>query len=195
MRRFQPIAAALFLLGAPLAAQVSTTIPAPATNAPRVTDPSLTQRWTGTFGESFSFPAEVKYNALGSEVKQAEQTERVNFIIPGGNGSIKVQYFTEKRMVPKGFGMLDSMRFADVDSAGRNGMIHRRTYILRDFAVQIDILLTDKGEQAYGGRVHAIFDSFDPKAGSPTDLEAWRYGRDPRQFEHGKTPNEIREGK
>jgi hypothetical protein len=161
----------------------------------KVTDPTLTQHWVGTFGEGFSFPAEVKPNPLGTEVNKGGQTERVNFIIPDGNGSIKVQYFTEKRMVPKPYGILDSMRFADVDSAGRNGMIHRRTYILNQQAVQIDILLTDKGEKNYGPRLRAILDSFVPPPGSTFALEAWRYGRNPKEYEHGKTPDAIRQGK
>lgn len=189
-------AVVLLVAGSALHAQTGTPAPAQApVPTARITDPSLTQRWTGAFGQSFAFPAEVKFNALGSEVNKGGQTERTNFIIPGGNGSIKVQYFAEKRIVPKPYGVLDSMRFADVDSTGRNGMIHRRTYILRDFAVQIDILLTDIGEKNYGPRIKAIFDSFMPTPGSATELEGWRYGRNAKDYEHGKTPDAIRQGK
>jgi hypothetical protein len=155
-----------------------------------VQDSSLSQKWTSEYGYSFTLPAKARYNKLGSEIKKEGQTERQNFILPGGSGSVTMQYFAEPRMVPKDYKLLDSIRYYDIDSTGRNGMIYRRVYILKDFAVQIDILLTEKGQKEYGDLVRPIFDTFVPPAGAVRELEAWRYGRDPKEFEHGRyAPN------
>jgi hypothetical protein len=158
------------------------------TSITRASDPALTQKWVSEFGYSFMFPATVKYNTIGSAVSRAGQTERQNFMIPGGNGRIQLQYFTEQRMVPKNYQLLDSVHVADFDSAGTNGRIYRRFYIMRDYWVQIDILLTPKGEETFKPMIRPIFDSFLPPPTAIFALEAWRYGRNPKEFESGRYP-------
>ncbi|MEO5929843.1 MAG: hypothetical protein ABIR47_07915 [Candidatus Kapaibacterium sp.] len=143
----------------------------------RTQDSTLTQKWTSEFGYSFMLPAKAKLNAIGSTINVAGKTQLTNFILPGGAGAIRIQNFAEGQMVPKGYKLMDSIHIFDVDSAGTNGMIHRRTYILRDIAVLIDILLTDKGAKEYGDHLHGIFDSFMPPEGSEKALQQWRYGR------------------
>ena len=158
------------------------------TSITRASDPALTQKWVSEFGYSFMFPATVKYNTIGSAVSKPGQTERQNFMIPGGNGRIQLQYFTEQRMVPKSYQLLDSIHISDVDSAGTNGRIYRRYYIMRDYWVQIDILLTQKGEETFKSMVRPIFDSFLPPPNTLFALDAWRYGRNAKDFEHGRYP-------
>lgn len=149
-------------------------------------DTSVAQLWTSEFGYSFTLPNRAKFNKLGSKVVAAGGTETANFILPGGSGSITIRNFAEGRMIPAGFRYLDSIHVSDRDSIGQNGMIHRRVYILTDMAVQIDILLTDKGTREYGTVIAAIMDSFVPPAGASKTIPAWRYGRDPREFERGR---------
>jgi hypothetical protein len=153
--------------------------------AARAIDSTVTQKWTSDYGYSLLLPAVAKYNKIGSIYNPQGKTEKVNFILPGG-GSVTVSYFTEPRMVPKDFKTLDSVHYYQYDSTGRNGIIHRRVYVMRENAVHIDVLLTDKGEQTYGRAVPAIFDSFVPAAGTIFALESWRYGRDPREYESGR---------
>ena len=173
----------LFLLAVvPLAAQPEV--------RSRTTDSTLTQKWTSEFGYSFMLPATAKYNTIGSAINKATQTERQNFMIPGGNGAISIEYVTEQRILPKSYALLDSMHYYEVDSAGRNGTIHRRVYVLRDVSVQMDILLTTKGEKEYADRVKPIFDSFQPPPGASFTLEGWRYGRDPKEYQRGRSDSE-----
>ena len=152
----------------------------------RATDSTVSQKWTSEYGYSVTLPATAKYNKIGSTYTKVGKTEKVNFILPGGAGSITITYFTEPRMVPKDYRTLDSAHFYQYDSVGRNGMIHRRVYVLRENAIHIDVLLTDKGEKMYGAVVPAIFDSFVPPPGAIFALETWRYGRDPREYESGR---------
>jgi hypothetical protein len=157
----------------------------------RAIDPRLPQLFSSEYGYSFALPEKAKFNKLGSEIKKAGQTERQNFILSGGSGSITIYHFAEPRMVPKDYKLIDSIHYFDIDSAGRNGMIHRRVYILKEIAVQMDILLTEKGAKEYGDLVEPIFTSFVPPAGAERRLDAWRYGRDPKEFERGRyAPNQ-----
>jgi hypothetical protein len=174
-----------FGLVAAVAALVSTTTSLLAQPAARATDTSVTQKWTSEFGYSLTLPAVARYNKIGTLINKEGKTEKVNFILPGG-GSVTVSFFTEPRMVPKDFKTLDSLHYYQYDSTGRNGVIHRRIYVMRENAVHIDVLLTDKGEQTYGALVPAIFDSFLPPPNTIFALETWRYGRDPREYEQGR---------
>jgi hypothetical protein len=152
----------------------------------RATDPSLTQKFTSEFGYSFMLPATAKFNKLGSAVNVPGETEKQNYLIPGGNGAIMIYYVKEGRMVPRNFQMLDGVHYYQFDSLGRNGMIYRRVYILKDYAIQIDILLTEKGQKEYADKVQAIFDSFVPPPDAIKELQAWRYGRNAKEFEKGR---------
>ena len=128
----------------------------------------------------------AKFNKLGSKVNEAGMTEVVNFMLRGGLGGITIKYYTEKRIVPTGYYLLDSLiHYHESDSVGRNGKIYRRSYILRDQAIDIEVLLTDKGGTALGGSITALFDSFMPPAGAAFELEDWRYGRDASEYEEG----------
>lgn len=157
-----------------------------AEGAPAERDSTISQKWTSEFGYSFTLPQKARYNKLGSELKKDQHTERQNFILPGGSGAITIYYYLEGRMVPKDYKLLDSIHYYDVDSVGRNGTIHRRVYILKDIAVQMDILLTPKGETEYGGLIEQIFATFVPPPGAEKKLDAWRYGRNPKDYEHGR---------
>ena len=57
---------------------------------------------------------------------------------------------------------------------------------MTDQAVEIEILLTVKGETDLKESVTAIFDSFAPPSAATFDLEQWRYGRDPSEYEEGR---------
>ena len=152
----------------------------------RATDSTVTQKWTSEYGYSVTLPATAKYNKIGSVYNKQGRTEKVNFMLPGGNGAVTITYFTEPRQVPKDYRTLDSAHYYQYDSVGRNGMIHRRVYVLRDNAIHIDVLLTDKGAKNYGAVVPAIFDSFVPPPDAVFALESWRYGRKESEFEHGR---------
>ncbi|MBC8143973.1 MAG: hypothetical protein H7X80_00220 [bacterium] len=152
----------------------------------RATDSTISQKWTSEYGYSVLLPSVAKYNKIGSTYTKGGGTEKVNFILPGGSGAITLTHVTEPRMVPKDFRLLDSVHFYQYDSLGRNGTIHRRVYVLKENAIQFDVLLTDKGERNFGALVNAIFDSFVPAPGAVFALESWRYGRDPREFEQGR---------
>src|SRR5438477_603016 len=65
----------------------------------RVRDTTLTQLWKSDFGYSVSLPAAAKFNSIGSVYNKAGEMERRNYILPGGNGAIKIDYVTERRMV------------------------------------------------------------------------------------------------
>jgi hypothetical protein len=180
-----------YLLSAVFLALVLCTPGLRAQDSARTSDPRLPQLWSSEYGYSFNLPEKAKYNKLGSEIKKEGQTERQNFILSGGNGAITIYHYAEPRMVPKDYKLLDSIHYFDIDSTGRNGMIHRRIYILKDVAIQMDILLTEKGEATYGELVEPIFASFVPPPGAEKTLDAWRYGRDPKEFEHGRyAPNQ-----
>lgn len=173
-----------FAATAALAVALSTA--AAAQPAARATDSTVTQNWTSGYGYSVTLPAAAKYNKIGSISNPQGKTEKMNFIIPGGAGSITITYFTEPRMVPKDYKTLDSAHYYEYDSTARNGTIHRRVYVLRENAVHIDVLLTEKGEAMYAAAVPAIFDSFVPPPSAVFALETWRYGRDPREYEQGR---------
>jgi hypothetical protein len=144
----------------------------------RTIDSTLTQKWTSDFGYSFQLPARAKFNTIGSGVNQSGRTQTANFILPGGSGSIKIQNFAEGQMVPKGYKVTeDSVHYYQIDSAGTNGTIHRRNYILRDIVVIMEVLLTPKGQNEYGAQLQAIFDSFVPPPGADKTLQDWRFGR------------------
>lgn len=157
----------------------------------RTTDSSLTQIYTGFFGWSISLPpVEIaKFNKIGSKVNEGGMSEVVNFMLRGGLGGMKMRYYTERRMLPAGYKLLDStIHYYEHDSAGKNGHIYKRAYVLADHAVEFEILLTERGKEQLGGLVTAIFDSFMPKEGSIFELEGWRYGRDPSEYEEGDYP-------
>ena len=160
----------------------------------RTTDSSLTQAYTGHFGWTLMLPDKsiAKYNKLGSKLNEAGQSEVVNFLLRGGRGGMKVKYYTEQRMMPLGFALLDStIHFYEIDSTGRNGKIFRRIYVLTDQTIEIEILLTEKGQSDLGDKVMAIFDSFIPPKEATFELQKWRYGRNPEDYQEGRTPEEL----
>ncbi len=151
-------------------------------------DSTLTTKAEGKMGWSIMLPETARYNKLGSKYNEAGQTEQVNYLLRGGNGSVMIRYYTEQRMLPQGYAMLDSVHLFDTDSLGRNGMIYRRLYIYREFAVEIDLLLTEKGQKEFADKVRPIFDSFVPPQGAVAELHGWRYGRDPKDYQQGRYP-------
>ena len=157
----------------------------------RTTDSSLTQTYTGHFGWTINLPEEsiAKFNRLGSKVNEAGQSEVVNFMLRGGRGGITMRYYTERRMLPAGYKMLDStMHYYEADSAGKNGHIYKRTYVMSEQAVEIEVMLTEKGATDLAGILRAFFDSFMPPPGAGHELEEWRYGRDASEYEEGDYP-------
>ena len=157
----------------------------------RTTDSSLTQLYQGHFGWQIKLPEEsiAKYNKLGSSVNESGKSEVVNFMLRGGRGGIKIRYYTEQRMMPLGYMLLDSLvHFYEIDSVGRNGTIYRRTYVMTDQAVEIEILLTDKGETDLKDVLMPMFDSFTAPETATYELEGWRYGRNPEDYEEGRYP-------
>lgn len=154
----------------------------------RSTDSSVQQAWKSHYGYSMLLPNAARFNKLGSTLNPAGQSEVANFILPGGCGSITLRHFAEGRMIPKGYAMLDSIHVFSRDSVGRNGMIFRRIYMLTEITIEAEVLLTPKGQGIYKEALGAIFDSFIPPPDALAALPAWRYGRDPREFEHGRSP-------
>ena len=156
----------------------------------RTTDSTLVQEYTGAFGWSFFLPEKkvAKFNKLGSKVNEAGQSEVVNFMLRGGRGGVTIRYYTEQRVLPAGYLLLDSnMHFYEYDSTGQNGMIYRRVYVLTDQAIEMEVMLTKKGQADLGPAVAtAIFDSFIPPASATFFLEEWRYGRDPADYQEGR---------
>lgn len=152
----------------------------------KATDTSVTQKFESQFGYSFLLPNKAKYNKLGSEVLPAGETEKQNYILPGGAGAITIRHIKEWRMVPRDFKMMDGVHYHDPDSVGRNGKIFKRVYILKENTVEIEILLTAKGETEYADKVQAIKDSFVPMPNAVKELDAWRYGRNPKDYEKGR---------
>ena len=156
----------------------------------RTTDSSLVQPYAGFFGWSFLLPEKkvAKFNKIGSKVNEAGQSEVVNFMLRGGRGGVTIRYYTEKRWLPSGYGLLDStLHFYDYDSTGRNGHIYRRVYVLTDQAIEMEVMLTERGSTELGaGIALAIFDSFVPPPGATFDLEEYRYGRNPEDYQEGR---------
>jgi|GEM_PF-3298399 len=153
----------------------------------RHTDPAVDSVWTSKFGYTLKVPNKAKPNPIGTNFNQAGMTETANFILPGGAGAIKLQYFTETFMVPKGFQLLDSTHVADIDSNGTNGVIHRRDYIMRDQVVRLEVLVTPRGAAEYNESVlAAIKDSFTPPANASHTLPKWRYGRNASEYQEGR---------
>lgn len=155
----------------------------------RISDTSVQQIWKSHYGFTMLVPNAARFNKLGSVLNQAGQSEVTNFILPGGCGSVTLRYYAEGRMIPKGFNYIsDSIHIYDTDSAGRNGMIYRRLFLMTDFTVEAEVLLTQKGEAMYKPLLRSIFDSFVAPAGAQAAVPQWRYGRDPREFEQGRSP-------
>lgn len=156
----------------------------------RTTDSTLVQQYTGHYGWSFMLPEEkvAKFNKLGSKVNEGGQSEVVNFMLRGGRGGVTIRYYTEQRMLPAGYSLLDSaMHFYEYDSVGRNGTIYRRIYVLTDQTIEMEVMLTEKGAAELGSDIAvAIFDSFLPPDGATYALEEWRYGRNPEDYEVGR---------
>ncbi|MGE3800020.1 MAG: hypothetical protein AB7H80_03290 [Candidatus Kapaibacterium sp.] len=159
----------------------------------RTTDSTLSQIYTGHFGWSISLPPEeiAKFNKIGSSVNESGKSEVVNFLLRGGRGGLKIRYYTEQRMIPLGYALLDStIHYYEIDSAGRNGNIYRRTYVLTDQSVEIELLLTEKGEADLKESVVALFDSFVPPPSATFNLQQWRYGRNPEEYQEGRAPED-----
>lgn len=159
----------------------------------RTTDSSLTQPYTGHFGWTVALPADsiAKFNKIGSKVNESGKSEVVNFMLRNGRGGVFIRYYTEQRMLPLGYALLDSaIHFYEADSAGRNGHIYRRTYVLTDQTIEMEITLTEKGQADLGGVVQAIFDSFLPPKEATFALQGWRYGRDESDYEQGRSAAE-----
>lgn len=157
----------------------------------RTTDSSLTQIYTGHFGWTINLPAEdiAKFNRIGSKVNEAGMSEVVNFMLRGNRGGVTMRYYTERRMLPAGYKLLDStIHYYEADSTGKNGHIYRRTYVMSEQAVEIELMLTETGEADLGAVVRAIFDSFMPPADAGFELEKWRYGRNAADYEAGDYP-------
>ncbi len=157
----------------------------------RTSDSTLTQTYTGHYGWSIDLPAEdiAKFNRLGSKVNEPGMSEVVNFMLRGGRGGITLRYYTERRMLPAGYSLLDStIHYYEADSVGKNGHIYRRTYVMSEQAVEIELMLTEAGQADLGGLIRAIFDSFMPPATAGFELEGWRYGRDASEYEEGDYP-------
>ena len=157
----------------------------------RTTDSTLTQTYTGHFGWSINLPPEeiAKFNKIGSSVNESGKSETVNFMLRGGRGGVFIRYYTEQRMMPLGYMLLDStIHYYEIDSTGRNGNIYRRTYVMTDQAVEIEVMLTEKGEAELKESVTAMFDSFLPPKDATYALEQWRYGRDPSEYREGRYP-------
>lgn len=152
----------------------------------KATDTSVAQKFESQFGYSFLLPNKAKYNKINSEVIPAGETEKQNYILPGGAGAITIRHIKEWRMVPRDFKMMDGIHYHDPDSVGRNGKIFKRVYILKENTIEIEILLTAKGETEYGEKVQAIKDSFVPMPNAVKELDAWRYGRNPKDYEKGR---------
>ncbi len=152
----------------------------------RTVDSSLTQKYQSDFGYSFMLPAKAKLNPIGSDLNRAGQSQLTNFILPGGSGSLKIRNYKEQQVVPPGYKMLDSMVFFQRDSMGVNGRIVIRNYILREMSVQMEVLLTAKGEKEYGGVLNAMLDSFLPPADQEKALHEWRYERGKDRFKNNR---------
>lgn len=187
------IPALLFACALQLSAQTYASDVGDAQIRMRTTDSTLTQTYTGHFGWSLKLPDEsiAKYNKIGSKVNEAGQSEVTNFMLRGGRGGLTIRYYTEQRMMPLGFALLDStIHFYEIDSTGRNGHIFRRTYVLTDQTIEIEMVLTDKGQTDLGDKVAAIFDSFLPPKEATFELQKWRYGRNPEDYEQGRSAEE-----
>ncbi len=152
----------------------------------RTVDSSLTQQYSSDFSYSFMLPAKAKLNPIGSELNRAGAAQLVNFILPGGCGSVKIRNYREQQVVPPGYKLLDSMVFFESDSMGVNGRIIMRNYILRDMSVQIEVLLTAKGEKEYGAILTPMFDSFIPPPDQEKILHDWRYQRGKDRFKNNR---------
>lgn len=146
---------------------------------PRAIDSTLTQKYVSEFGYSFMLPAKAKFNTIGSAVNKPGETQMANFMLTGGAGALKIWNYKETQVVPPNYKVIDSAIFYDKDSAGVNGKLHTRTYILDSIVVRIEALLTPKGEAEYGSRLLAIFDSFVAPPAARKEMPLWRfeYGR------------------
>lgn len=188
------IVPALLLFGAlSLSAQTYASDVGQAQVRTRTADSSLTQPYTGHFGWMLMLPDEsiAKFNKIGSKVNEQGQSEVVNFLLRGGRGGMFVRYYTEQRMLPMGYALLDStIHFYEADSTGRNGHIYRRTYVLTDQTVEIEITLTEQGQADLGSKIQAIFDSFLPPKEATFALQTWRYGRNSADYEQGRSAAE-----
>ncbi|MBS1911609.1 MAG: hypothetical protein JST22_06465 [Bacteroidetes bacterium] len=158
---------ALLLAAPTLSAQEATT---------RTLDSTLTQKYSSEFGYSFMLPARAKQNPIGSTINAAGRTQTANFLLSGGFGAIKIWNYAETQVVPAHYKTLDSIVYYETDSAGVNGTIHIRTYIMDSIVVRMEVLLTAKGATEFGGSVlKAMFDSFVPPPNARKQLAQWRY--------------------
>jgi hypothetical protein len=156
----------------------------------RTSDSSLTQPYTGAYGWSMMLPPEsvASFNKILSKVNSEGQSEVVNFMLRGGLGGLTIKYYTERRQLPVGYKLLDSaIHFYEADSVGRNGKIYKRSYVLAEQAIDIEVMLTEKGQAELEGKLLAIFDSFQPPAEATFTLKEWQYGRNPEDYETGDT--------
>jgi hypothetical protein len=156
----------------------------------RISDSSLTQPYTGSYGWSMMLPPEsvASYNKILSKVNTEGQSEVVNFMLRGGLGGLTIKYYTERRQLPVGYKLLDSViHFYEADSVGRNGKIYKRSYVLSEQAIDIEVMLTEKGQAELGEKLQAIFDSFQPPPTATFVLKEWQYGRNPEDYESGDT--------
>lgn len=150
----------------------------------RTHDSLLTQQYASAFGYTFMLPGKAKLNPIGSEINRAGSTQLANYILPGGAGALKIRNFKEQQVVPPGYKLMDSIVIFERDSIGVNGHLYFRNYILRDIAVQIEVLLTPKGEKEYAALLRPMFDSFMPPEGAEKALQEWRYERGRDRFQN-----------
>lgn len=193
MRQLIIVPVLLLLAGASLLAQTYASSVGEAQLRTRTTDSSLTQLYTGHFGWSIKLPEEsiAKFNKIGSKVNEQGKSEVVNFMLREGRGGIFIRYYTEQRMLPLGYALLDSaIHFYEADSTGRNGHIYRRTYVMTDQTVEIEVTLTEKGQADLAAKLPAIFDSFIAPKEATFGLQTWRYGRDKGDYEQGRSAAE-----
>lgn len=193
MRQLFFLSAILLFGAASLAAQTYDESVGEAQQRTSTTDSTLTQIYTGHFGWSLKLPDEsiAKFNKIASKVNEQGKSEVVNFMLREGRGGIFVRYYTEQRMLPLGYAVLDStIHFYEADSLGRNGHIYRRTYVMTDQTVEIEVNLTEKGQADLGSKLQAIFDSFLPPKEATFALQTWRYGRSKGDYEQGRSAAE-----
>lgn len=150
-------------------------------------DSSLVKFNSKTYNYSFSIPAQAKINPIGTRENKEGKTEVYNFILSGGLGAMNIRYFTEEHLIPKDYKLLDSMHFFDsTGTAQGNRKTYQRTYLLSNYTTQIELLLTEKGEAELKDKITAIFDSFIPSPNTSNQMQGWRYGRNPKDYQNGR---------
>ena len=153
----------------------------------RTFDTSLIDFNSTSYNYKFRIPAQSKLNPIGTRENKEGKTEWFNYILKGGLGAMNIRYFTEQHLIPKDYKLLDSIHF--FDSTGillGNRKSFQRTFLLRDYTVQIEFQLTELGLTELQSKLSAIFDSFIPTPGSSNIMQSWRYGRDPKKYQKGQ---------